>query len=64
MAVLEDLTTVRVRTEGTVAHVTLERGERNMLDAGMTKELTTALRTLDDDETIGAIVLTGAGGHV
>lgn len=61
MSTPEKLATVRIRTEDGVAYLTLERGERNMLDVDMTRELTTALRTLDDDETVGAMVLTGAG---
>ncbi|WP_372698676.1 enoyl-CoA hydratase/isomerase family protein [Arthrobacter sp. JSM 101049] len=58
----ERTASVRIHREDAVAYLTLERGDRNLLDADMTRELASALRSLDDDDAVGAVVLTGAGG--
>lgn len=52
---------IAVTEDGGVAVVTLDRpARRNALSAEMIEALDAALRRLDRDETVGAIVLTGA----
>lgn len=53
--------TANVEVEGAVATVTLHRGEKNMIEAEMTKELVSRLRELDTDQSIKAVILTGHG---
>ena len=49
---------------GTVGTITFNRpAARNALDLTMREELVTALDDLEADETVRAVVLTGAGGH-
>ncbi len=48
-------------TDGRVATLTLKRGERNELDAGLLHELAEALADCDLDPGVQAVVLTGAG---
>ncbi len=53
---------VLVAVDGAVATVTLNRPDRsNAIDSGMAEELLAALWGLDDDASVRAIVLTGAG---
>ena len=53
---------VRVDREDAIVIVTIDRPEtRNALDAAARAELTTALQTADADDTVYAIILTGAG---
>lgn len=47
--------------DGGIARLTLRRGERNLIDASLTRELADALHRLDADESVTALVLTGAG---
>jgi enoyl-CoA hydratase len=54
--------TIVVETEGAVAVVTLNRPKAlNALNTLMLEELRTAFQALDEDRTIRAIILTGAG---
>ena len=55
--------TLRVERDGAsgVATVTLARGPRNAIDGRMADDLEAALVALRDDDTVGSIVLTGAG---
>ena len=56
--------TILVDRADAVATVTLNRPEaRNALDARMREELVAACDELENDETVRAIILTGAGGH-
>ncbi len=59
-------TTIRVQTEpegdGAIAVITLDRPEvRNAIDRQMIDELSDALDAIDRDETLRALVITGAG---
>lgn len=55
--------TVLLERRGGVALITLNRPQaKNALDAATTDALVVHLRTLRDDETVRAVVLTGAGG--
>lgn len=54
---------VRVDRADRIAWVTLDRPERNLLDAEMTATLHRTLVELDDADDVGAIVLTGAGEY-
>lgn len=54
--------TVRVERNDRVATITLNRPDKlNAMSLSMKTELASALRELDDDPTVRAIVLTGAG---
>lgn len=53
---------VLISKEGRVGVVTLNRPQaRNALSGALIDELLQALKTLDSDPEVGAIVLTGAG---
>ena len=55
------MSTVAVAVDGGVATVTLNRPRaRNAISAALLTELGAAMTTLDADDTVGAIVLTGA----
>ncbi len=54
--------TLLIENRGAVRVLTLNRPEkRNALDTGLTRVLLEAIRAADADETVGCIVLTGAG---
>jgi enoyl-CoA hydratase/carnithine racemase len=54
--------TLLVENRGAVRILTLNRPEkRNALDTALTKVLLDAIRAADADESVGALVLTGAG---
>lgn len=54
--------TLLVENRGAVRTLTLNRPEkRNALDTALTKVLLDAIRAADADESVGALVLTGAG---
>ncbi len=54
---------IRFERRGSVALVTLDRPERaNAMNRTMLAELSAACDTVEADETIGALVVTGAGG--
>ena len=54
--------TLLVENRGAVRILTLNRPEkRNALDTALTKALLEAIRAADTDESVGALVLTGAG---
>jgi enoyl-CoA hydratase len=54
--------TLLVENRGAVRILTLNRPEkRNALDTAATKTLLEAIRAADADESVGALVLTGAG---
>jgi len=54
--------TLLVENRGAVRVLTLNRPEkRNALDTALTKTLLDAIRAADADESVGALVLTGAG---
>ncbi len=56
---------LRVERAGAVATVTIERPEvKNALDPETIRELGTVLTTLEDDDELLAVVLTGAGDEV
>lgn len=56
--------TIRVRVDGPVAVLTLNRPERlNAINKQMLGELQTALDKIESDDEIRAVVVTGAGGH-
>jgi enoyl-CoA hydratase/carnithine racemase len=55
-------TVLETTREGRVIHLTLNRPEkRNALDASLCRELVEALQHAEGDESVGAILLTGAG---
>ncbi len=55
---------VLVDRAGAVGTITFNRpAARNALDLTMREELVTALDDLEADETVRAVILTGAGGH-
>lgn len=57
--------TLRVERAGAVATVTIERPEvKNALDLETIRELGAVLTTLEDDDELLAVVLTGAGDEV
>jgi len=57
-------TFIKEQRDGVIAIVTLDRPERlNAWHAPMRAELNTLLARLDDDDEVGAIVLTGAGAR-
>lgn len=54
--------TLLVENRGAVRLLTLNRPEkRNALDTGLTRALLEALREADKDDSVGCVVLTGAG---
>jgi enoyl-CoA hydratase/carnithine racemase len=56
------MTSLLVENRGAVRLLTLNRPEkRNALNTDLTRELLEAIRSADADESVGAIVLTGAG---
>jgi enoyl-CoA hydratase len=56
------VSTILVRRTGRVATVTLNRPRaHNALSRALVSEVTTAVRSLDRDEGVGAIVITGSG---
>lgn len=56
------MTRITTSTSDGVATVTLDDPDRrNALDAGLAAELATAIRDLDADPAVGALVVTGAG---
>jgi enoyl-CoA hydratase len=58
---MEKQVLIRMEKRGPVAIVTLNRPEaRNALSSQLIAELRAALSDVDDDETVGAVVLTGA----
>lgn len=57
-------TTLQVRTERGVCTLTLNRPEvRNAMSLAMVNELLQALQAAEQDATVRAVVLRGAGGH-
>lgn len=56
--------TLLLREEGFVLHVTLNRPEsRNAMSLQMTQELRAVFTTIENSDSIRAVVLRGAGGH-
>ena len=54
--------TLLVENRGAVRILTLNRPEkRNALNTELTRALLEALRAADADETVGSVILTGAG---
>ena len=54
--------TLRVETQGAVRLLTMNRPEkRNALNTELTRALLEALRAADEDDSVGCVVLTGAG---
>ncbi len=61
---MADPTTLALRRDGGVLHVTLNRPEaRNAMSLAMVRELTAVLQEAERDGTARAVVLRGAGGH-
>ena len=59
---MTDFTTITIDRRGAVARLTLSRPERaNALNAAMLGEINTALDDLDRDESVRALIVTGAG---
>lgn len=58
---LEDLQFVKVKVEGEVARLTLDRPEHNLLNERMLAELTSGINTLGERNEIKLIVLASAG---
>ena len=55
--------TILIERKGRVGIITLNRPERrNALNAQLVAEMLDALHELDDDSTIGAIIVRGSGG--
>lgn len=55
---------VEVTREGAVAVVTINRPDAmNAMNRGVRRELAAAMRALDEDDSVRAVVLTGAGGR-
>ncbi|GAW47967.1 MULTISPECIES: enoyl-CoA hydratase/isomerase family protein [unclassified Nocardioides] len=52
---------IRIEVEEDLAWVVLDAPPRNLLDFPMTQRLVDTLRSLDGDETVRAVALTGAG---
>ncbi len=52
---------LEITRDGGVARATLRRGDRNLLDTSLTRELADAVLRLEADESVTALVLTGAG---
>ncbi len=58
----ERFETLEIAREGRVAIVTFRRGDQlNAMNKAMQSEITAAFEALSDDETVGAIVVTGEG---
>ena len=58
------MTAVDTQRRGAVAVVTIARPDRrNAVDRATARALADAFRAIDDDDTVAATVLTGAGGH-
>jgi len=54
--------TLLIENRGAVRILTMNRPEkRNALNTELTRELIAALRAADGDESVGAVILTGAG---
>jgi len=54
---------IRVTVEGGIAHIVLDRPEvRNAIDQAMIDDLHAALGTLERDESVNVLVLSGEGG--
>jgi isohexenylglutaconyl-CoA hydratase len=61
---MSDPTTLALRRDGAVLHVTLNRPEaRNAMSLAMVRELVEVLREAEKDGQTRVIVLRGAGGH-
>ena len=59
---MTQLTALLTEDRGAVRVLTLNRPEkRNALNTELTKELLSALRAVDEDASVGCVVLTGAG---
>src|SRR5919201_2769042 len=52
--------TVRSERDGRVMVVTLDNPPRNFMNGRMVRELEAVVRELDDDRSVGAVVITGA----
>ena len=52
--------TVRTERDGRVVVVTLDNPPRNFMNGRMVRELEAVVRELEDDDSVGAVVLTGA----
>jgi isohexenylglutaconyl-CoA hydratase len=63
-ATLPDCQTLLLRRDGWRLHVTLNRPEsRNAMSFAMVRELTAVFTSLQDDRSVRAVVLRGAGGN-
>lgn len=61
---LLDCETLKLETDGGVLHVTLNRPDaRNAMSEAMVDELESVAASANDDRSIRALVLRGAGGH-
>lgn len=60
---MPDETRIRLRTEGAVAVLSLDHPPENRLTQAMVRELSTVVATLEKDEGVRALVITGAGGE-
>jgi enoyl-CoA hydratase/carnithine racemase len=59
---MADFTTIKIDRRGAVARLTLSRPERaNALNAAMLGEINTALDDLERDDSVRALIVTGAG---
>jgi len=58
------MSTVRTERDGRVLTVTLDNPPRNLMNGRMVGELDALARELEDDESIGAVVITGAPEEV
>ena len=58
------MSTVRTERDGRVLTVTLDNPPRNLMNGRMVGELDAVARELEDDESIGAVVITGAPEEV
>lgn len=64
MSQLPNCKTLLLEKQGTALHVTLNRPEaRNAMSLEMVAELATVFRMVEDDASVRAVVLRGAGGH-
>lgn len=55
---------VSVTRQGAITVITIDRPDRrNAVDLSTAKELSTAFRDFDEEESLSVAVLTGAGGH-
>ncbi|MCB1274073.1 MAG: enoyl-CoA hydratase/isomerase family protein [Leucobacter sp.] len=53
--------TLKLERQGSAAWLVLDRGERNLLDTELTRALVDELVRLDSDDSVGAVILSGAG---